>query len=120
MRPRHYILKGTEVVPVKSIKEWGLWFGTHDNTVAKTQVGDLFVSTIFLGLDMSVLDGPPLLFETMVFDSERDPCDYMRYATWKEAEIGHARMVNVARMRVESSNALADAALKEAAKNEQP
>lgn len=117
MRPHHYILNGREVVPVKSIQEWGLWFASNDNTVAKTQVGDLLVSTIFMGLNMSVLDGPPLLFETMVFDAERDPCDFMRYSTWKEAEIGHARMVGVVRQRVKDAQALADQTMKGATKS---
>jgi len=50
------------------------------------------VSTVFLGLDHAFGDGPPVLFETMVFggplDGEQD-----RYCTWDEAVAGHAAML---------------------------
>lgn len=36
----------------------------------KTRVGDAEVSTVWLGLDFRMLTGPPLIFETMVFDIE--------------------------------------------------
>ncbi len=57
-------------------------------------VGDKRVSTVFLGLDHQYGDGPPLLFETMVFpkDSYSDLyCE--RYSTYDEAEAGHAKAV---------------------------
>jgi hypothetical protein len=38
--------------------------------VRKTRVGNAEVSTVWLGLDFSMLSGPPLIFETMVFDIE--------------------------------------------------
>jgi hypothetical protein len=46
------------------------------------------VSTVFLGIDHNFGNGPPLLFETMVFGGEYDGyCK--RYSTWEEAEGGH-------------------------------
>lgn len=46
------------------------------------------VSTVFLGLDHAWGDGPPMLFETMVFGGSNDEyCE--RYSTWDEAEAGH-------------------------------
>lgn len=65
-----------------------------ERRVAKTQVdGDCEVSTVFLGIDHGFTgDGPPVLFESLVFGGDLDgECE--RYCTWQEAEEGHAAMV---------------------------
>ena len=58
------------------------------------------VSTVFLGIDHGFsLEGPPVLFETMVFpalDEDRfSPANVyqMRYTTWAQAEEGHRAVV---------------------------
>src|SRR5436189_165925 len=53
------------------------------------------VSTVWLGLDHNFsLEGPPLIFETMVFGKELwMDLDSARYATEAEAMEGHWRMV---------------------------
>lgn len=81
-------------VAVDDAMEWAQGFKSPDRGVAKTQVYDgCEVSTVFLGLNHQFGEGPPLIFETMVFggpfDQEQD-----RYSTWAEAEAGHARMVD--------------------------
>ena len=59
--------------------------------VGFNQINGVDVSTIFLGLDHAWGNGPPLLFETMVFggalDQEQDRC-----STWEQAETMHALM----------------------------
>jgi hypothetical protein len=88
----HYILKGHEPVEEPDLLRWGKWFGTADRHVALSIQGDVRVSTVFLGLDYSFGDGPPLLFETMAFvGDEEQGCE--RYSTWDEAEAGHRRWV---------------------------
>lgn len=83
-----YILDGhTPILELDTIK-WAMFFGGNDRIVAKTQVGDAEVSTVFLGIDHSYGGGAPLLFETMIFGGERDGYQ-KRYSTWGEAEIGH-------------------------------
>ena len=65
----------------------GVW-----KRVALTEVGPYRISTVFLGLDHSFdVEGPPILFETMVFFSRLGALDIDmdRYATWAEAEAGH-------------------------------
>ena len=62
--------------------------------VAETTVVDgRWVSTVWLGLDHNYGDGKPLIFETMVFKSERTlggSYEYqVRYHTEEEALIGH-------------------------------
>lgn len=62
--------------------------------VAWTEVYDgCRVSTVFLALDHRFSgDGPPIVFETMVFGGPFDQ-EQERYCTWVEAEAGHARWV---------------------------
>ena len=89
---KYYILEGKEAVPA-DLLTWGRWFeSTENRAVAKTDIGDVRVSTVFLGTDYRFGEGPPLLFETMVFGGMLDQ-DMERYTTWEEAEQGHAEMV---------------------------
>ena len=88
-----YILRDKTPVPEPDLLAWGRWLEKGDRIVAKTEVGDTKISTVFLGLDHSFSgDGPPILFETMVFGVPLDG-EMNRYATWDEAEKGHAVMV---------------------------
>lgn len=82
-----YILDGHKAVPA-TLMEWAKWYETADRTVAKTQIGDVNVSTVFLGLDHSFGYGPPQLFETMAFGGELDQ-EQERYSTWDQAIAGH-------------------------------
>ena len=61
--------------------------------VARTTVGDTYVSTVFLGLDHAC-EGPPMIFETMIFGGDRDQ-DCWRYSTEEEARAGHAKAVEL-------------------------
>jgi hypothetical protein len=87
----HYILEGQEVKPV-DLMTWASWFEKNrtNRHVGNDTVGDVRVSTVFLGLDHSFGEGPPMLFETMIFGGEHDE-DQWHYSTWAEAEAGHAR-----------------------------
>ena len=67
------------------------WAAT-DRTVGRTYLGDTEVSTVFLMLDRAYDDGPPVLFETLVFGGDQDGW-MMRYHTWDDAERGHAATV---------------------------
>lgn len=56
------------------------------------QVGDVKVSTVWLGLDHGWGGGPPLIFETMIFGGEHDQECY-RYSTQAEALASHRDIV---------------------------
>lgn len=92
-RPHYYKLIGKLIVPTDM-------FGAMvAHRVAETTVGELWVSTVFLGIDHALfaeLDDPPVIFETMIFN--RDEADYQtRCCTYDEAEVMHAKGVAVAK-----------------------
>ena len=60
--------------------------------IGSTEIGDIHISTVWLGMDHQFEDGPPLIFETMVFGGPL--ADYQwRYATEAEAIAGHDQVV---------------------------
>ena len=82
-----------DIKPTYDLMKWGRWFEAADRHVALTEVGGGKVSTVFLGLDHRFFgDGPPLLWETMVFGGPLDGrCE--RYCTRVEALAGHEEVV---------------------------
>lgn len=101
MRSDKYVLDDAgNPKPCDDVLEWGRWFETADRSVAKDDAVDVRVSTVFLGLDHRFGDGPPVLYETMVFAEGRTSAwdDYQeRYATAAEAALGHRRVVEAVR-----------------------
>jgi hypothetical protein len=60
--------------------------------IGEDDVGEARVSTVWLGIDHRGFgDGPPLIFETMIFGGEYEFC--ARYSTEERAVEGHARVV---------------------------
>lgn len=91
---RKYKLVGRRPVPCDSLLEWATWFETASTTVARTEIGDRVVATVFLGLDHRFFgQGPPILFETAVFHRSNFGEIEGRYATWEKAEEGHKAVV---------------------------
>lgn len=87
-----YILDGHTPVEERDLSTWSRWYASADRTVKRTYItDDMYVSTVFLGLDHQYEDGPPLLFETMVFGIKDEICE--RYSTWDEAVAGHDSIV---------------------------
>lgn len=93
MRIRYIINENGQPEPAPDLLLWARWFETADRVVAKTEVGeDIMVSTVFLGTDHQWGDGPPILYETLVFGGELDG-EMERYSTQEDAKVGHAAMV---------------------------
>ena len=106
---RYYRLIGKLPYPCRDALEWADWFLTADRQVAKTAVGPLSVSTVFLGFDHNLnLRGDPILFETMIFGDGDvgEECYQDRYHSWEEAVAGHARAVAHAEQIVAKANLL--------------
>lgn len=100
----HWILKGHEPVQVDDVLTWAEWFEKAERHVAEDHVGDVKISTVFLGIDHSFgQHGPPILFETMIFGGPHD--DFQeRYHTWAEAEAGHKRALDLVKNGGEKMN----------------
>ncbi len=95
MTERYILNANREPIPCPSLLMWAEWYRTADRQVARTQVGALLVSTVFLGLDHNWSGGEPILFETMIFGpSDFSGIDQFRYRTWREAETAHAKIVD--------------------------
>lgn len=62
--------------------------------VAATTIGSGWVSTVFLGIDHSFTGGPPVLWETMVFNIPGFENECVRYTSHADAVEGHAAMVD--------------------------
>jgi hypothetical protein len=83
-----YTLIGQTPVPCEDLIEWAMWMETADRRVFYTEVGEYYVSTVFLGLDHSFGrfigggDGVPILFETMIFLSEASHMTGEPLADW--------------------------------------
>ena len=92
---KKYILEGKDVIECDDVKEWGEWFEKTDRQIALTEVGDIRVSTVFIGLDHNFGYGAggelPIVFETMVF-KDGEESGMRRYSTWNAAAIGHVEM----------------------------
>lgn len=94
----------------RALIRWAEFIETFANRVVQqTHVGPYWVSTVFLGLDHQFGKGPPLIFETMVFDTEQrrvykiggkeretvgEEIEIWRYSTWPEAVTGHNKLVH--------------------------
>lgn len=98
-----WILDGHVPVPCVDLREWGQWFEVHENRrVARTMIGErgIVVSTVFLGLDHNFGESDvPLLFETMIFDTDDEDEYQVRTATWDEAEKAHEVAVQIVEER---------------------
>lgn len=112
-----YVLIAKLPVEVTNLFLWGRMMD-GDRHIAKDHIGPYRVSTVFLGLDHQHGEGPPLLFETMVFDevntvealgrkfpqSIYDDGFFMRYSTWEEAEEGHHKICELVKAKLALDN----------------
>jgi hypothetical protein len=83
--------------PVKSsIIEAGEWLDKNlkRKAVKQEHVGDVYVSTVFLGLDHSFNSDKPVLWETMIFGGDHDQFQG-RYSSYEDAVIGHQKALNL-------------------------
>lgn len=73
---------------------WARWLEEHParKVVNRTTVDDADVSTVFLGINHQWGDGPPLIFETMIFGGEYDQFQ-RRWTTRAQAVAGHDQVV---------------------------
>ena len=118
----HYILdeQGNPVEETDILK-WSKWFAREYNrptTFTHTTINGLLVSTVFLGVDHTFLlhkiPRDPELWETMIFTKDKGGrcfpgCIYTeRYSTKKDAETGHNKACELAKLGEEHILSLED------------
>ena len=99
-QPIYWVLDGREAIPAPGDDPMS-WArsGVLGTRVALTEFpsqNGASISTVFLGTNYQLdPEGPPHIFETMVFASDYPEMDQEceRYSTWDQAEAGHAAMV---------------------------
>jgi len=95
--PRYYDRDGS---PMPTSKwTWLFSYFEEYRLVEQTEIGQLLVSTVWLGIDHSFGYGDePIIFETMVFGLSDEWDEYMqRYSTEEEAKRGHEQVVTAIR-----------------------
>ena len=92
----NWILKADHTprqVPWDEWLEWAKQPFDQTKRVAETQVGEARISTVFLSVDHSFGEGPPVLFETMIFGGPHASHQW-RYSTWDDAVAGHGSITS--------------------------
>ena len=81
-----------------TVEQWSAFIERQDpeyKRVAETTVDDVWISTVWLGINYAFNpDHPPLIFETMVFGGPYDQEWMERYSTMAQADQGHREMVD--------------------------
>lgn len=79
------------------LNEWAEQFETI-RQVADDIINNFRVSTVWVGINVNFGEGPPLLFETMIFkpNGEEIYCEKhnTKYSTWDQAIEGHQEAIN--------------------------
>ena len=94
-RVHHYIYNADgEPVPEPNMNAYMAFVKEHRIQKKDFLADGTEISTVFLGIDHQYGDGPPLVFETMVFASADSGIeqDCRRYTTRDEAMAGHEDM----------------------------
>ena len=94
---RWYILDdNNKPVEAEDIKKYVDWeeANPEKRIVKQEHIGDVYVSTVFLGLNHAWNSPIPMLWETMIFGGEHD--QYMdRYTSYEDAVEGHQTALNL-------------------------
>jgi len=87
VKPLYYNKLGQPITLIEFLR---LFADRKYQSLLVSELGSCNISTVWLGLNHNFWgEGPPLIFETMVFPSE----ETYRYATEQEALTNHARLV---------------------------
>ncbi len=81
---------------VETVEEWSRFYETDARVVRQELIGDVRISTVFLGIDSQLGNGPPVLFETMVFGGKND-MHFDRCSTWDHAVAMHEKICALVR-----------------------
>ena len=106
MTGRYYDFDGEPI----TVEEWTALYDARFSEIALTpqaaarwrvgydDLGEMSVSTVWIGLNLRCGDGPPLIFETLVQGGPLNG-EIGRYSTAGAAAAGHARWVALCRAK---------------------
>jgi hypothetical protein len=88
---RFYTLDSKKNMVPSTIIDWSNFLQKKERIVKQDKLmNGYFISTVFLGIDHNFIGkGNPLLFETIVFDTNSNTAFMHRYSTYKNALKGH-------------------------------
>ena len=92
-----YILEeNNKPIKATSVIEAAEWLekNPEKKAVKQEHIGDIFISTVFLGLDHAWDSDVPVLWETMIFGGEHDQYQD-RYTSYEDALEGHQTALNL-------------------------
>lgn len=95
-RPHKWVERDGVPRPAPNLLYWAIWYEDADRAVAQDEIGEVRVSTVFLGTDHNFGPGEPILYETMIFGGKFDEHQW-RYSTRAEAYAGHLQVVEMVR-----------------------
>lgn len=91
----YYILVGTIPILCNDLNEWMKFHQSEQKFVEKTLIGDVLISTVFLGRDYGVdSSGDRIFFETMIFGGENNE-DAEQCSTYEQAKAQHAEAIKL-------------------------
>ena len=99
-----YILDDNNNPIQKNVEEASKWIedNPRKKIVKQENIGEIRISTVFLGLDHSFNEKTPVLWETMVFGGEHDGFQE-RYSSYEEAVKGHKEALMLVKVSIELS-----------------
>ena len=91
-----YILDENNIPVVANISAYVDWEEAYPEKrcLRQQHIGNIFISTVFLGLDHAHGSKTPLLWETMIFEGEHDQYQE-RYSNYEAALRGHDEAIKL-------------------------
>lgn len=91
---KYYILNGIHPVAEPDSVKFAKWYftdnGGNNRRIGLTKTDDFTISTVFLGVSHTFsFKDPPMLFETLITNSEGEEIDMLRYSQYNEALVYH-------------------------------
>ena len=91
------------VIATDNVDLWGNFMESGKRQIALTHIGEVMISTVFLGIDHAFMSpGPPVVFETMCFWDGNSALDneMYRYTSKEAALVGHDKMCERVRREI--------------------
>lgn len=95
----YYVLDEKNQPKPATVEEFSRFMTEHSirKVVGRTELADgVWVSTVFLGMDHAWGGGPPVLWETMIFEGEYDQ-HMWRWSSREQAVAGHLEVLDAVR-----------------------